>query len=153
MAPSFSKDTTDFLARLMNPQKLFLAVLVMAIAVNSFNFFEALQRMRQKRKTSPFIFYGIIFSGLENIFKNVKYVGYFTDKDQNRDETAAEFAQVQYALAPAILDLNYQKHKFILFDCTNEDIAMAKIKELGAVPLKRNKFGIILAKQPQWKSD
>ena len=83
----------------------------------------------------------------------MKYVGYFTDRDQNLDETAAEFAQAQYAIAPTILDMNYQKHELILLDCTDETVAMAKVKELGAIPLKRNKFGIILAKQRKWKSD
>lgn len=153
MASPFSKDTSDFFARLVNSQKIFLAILLIVIAVNSFNFFETLNRAQQKRKIIPFVFYGIIFSGLENVFQDVKYVGYFTDRDQANDESAAEFAQVQYAIAPAILDLNYQKHQFILFDCTDEAIAMAKIKEMGAIPLKRNKFGIILARQPVWKSD
>ena len=81
------------------------------------------------------------------MFKDVKYVGYYTDRNLEESPAAAKFAQAQYILVPAILDLNKTDHEFILFDCSREEIARRKIEEIKALPLKRNKFGIILARK------
>ena len=61
---------------------------------------------------------------------------------------SAQFAQAQLVVAPLIMDLNNMEHEFILFDCTSDEKALAKIKEIGAVPVKRNRYGLILARRP-----
>ena len=90
---------------------------------------------------------GYKFLGLEGTFKNVRYVGYYTDKDIEEPLTVAQFEQAQYTLAPTVLVLNKTNYPFVLFDCTTPVFALEKIKELGMQPLKTN-AGIILAFNP-----
>ena len=80
------------------------------------------------------------------MFNGIKYVGYYTDKSLDVNQNAAEFAQAQYVLAPTILDLNNLNHEYILLDCSAEDIAFEKIKEIHAIPFKK-RLGLILAKR------
>ena len=56
------------------------------------------------RQKIPYLFMGNKFLGLESILKDIKYVGYYTDKSMDRDKDALQFAQAQYVLAPIILD-------------------------------------------------
>ena len=129
----------------MKPKPIFIAALLLVIAINLAESFFDILDLYSKRRTNPFFFSGYIFLGLEKMFKDVKYVGYYTDRNLDESPAAAKFAQAQYILAPAILDLNKTDHEFILFDCSREEIARRKIEEIKAVPLKKNKFGIILA--------
>ena len=131
----------------MKPKPIFILVLVLVITVNLAESFVDILGLYSKRQNNPFFFSGSIFLGLEKMFQDVKYVGYYTDKNLNERPTAAKFAQAQYILAPAILDLNATDHEFILFDCSREEIARRKIEDIKAVPLKKNKFGVILAKK------
>ena len=105
----------------------------------------------KQRKLIPYTFLGFKFSGLSELFRDHKidYVSYYTDKDLSVNQHLAQFSQAQYIVAPIILDLNNTKHEFILFDCTSEEKAFTKIKEIGAVALRKNKFGIILAHNPR----
>ncbi|VAX37613.1 hypothetical protein MNBD_UNCLBAC01-1636 [hydrothermal vent metagenome] len=91
---------------------------------------------------------GYKFDGLQEIIKDIKYIGYYTDKDFSKDEPVKEFAQAQYMLAPTILEHNNLEHEYILLVCDNEMNAWKKMKELRAQPLRRNKLGMILAKKP-----
>ena len=144
--------------RLMIPLKYFqsnssartafiLAVLLVVMS-NVLASFKDLRDLHVQRQKIPYFFSGYIFSGLEGIFKKMKYVSYYTDKSMDSAPYAAQFAQAQYVLAPAVLDLNNTGHEFILFDYIDEKKAFKKMKELKAIPLKRNKFGIILARVP-----
>jgi hypothetical protein len=94
----------------------------------------------------PYIFMGIQFSGLKDILKNISHMGYYTDKDMDNRADALQFAQAQYTLAPIILDFNNTNYEYILFDCSKEEIAFKKMVETGAVPIRKNQFGIILAR-------
>lgn len=132
---------------LMKPKSIFILALLLVVAVNLAQSFDDLLDLYSKRQKNPFFFSGYIFQGLENIFKDIKYVGYYTDKSLDENPAAAKFAQAQYMLAPTILDLNSTDHEFILFDCSREEIARQKIKEINATALKKNKFGIILARR------
>ncbi|VAW15103.1 hypothetical protein MNBD_BACTEROID05-671, partial [hydrothermal vent metagenome] len=58
-----------------------------------------------------------------------------------------QFAQAQFMVVPTILELNNPDHKYLLFDYEKEADAFKKIKEINAVALKKNKFGIILAQK------
>jgi len=90
---------------------------------------------------------GFQFMGLENVFKDVRAVGYYTDKDLNNPLAIAQLEQAQYMLVPTILDLNHTQYHWVIFDCTSPQTAMAAIKGLGFTPLKIN-HGIILAYNP-----
>lgn len=105
----------------------------------------------QLRKRRPYVFLGVKFLGLKDFVGHVQYIGYYTDKDLDQNQNAMQFSQAQYVLAPVILDLNNLRHEFIVFDCTSPKAAMDKIKEIGAVPLRVNQFGVILAGNPAAK--
>ena len=127
----------------------FLALALLLAAFDSIDLLKKLAKTQYERQRHPFYFSGLKFSGLEDTLKNVDYIGYYTDKDLNLKENAAQFSQAQYILAPTILDLNNTSHTFILFDCTNEKKAMSKIKQVHAIAIKKNRFGIILARKIQ----
>ncbi len=97
--------------------------------------------------TIPLHSLGFQFMGLENVFKGIRTVGYFTDKDLGQSLAIAQFEQAQYMLAPTVLDLNHTQYHWVIFDCTNPQMAMETIKSLGFTPLKVN-HGIILAYNP-----
>ncbi len=115
------------------------------ILINAVNLSLSLVRAETLKKVIPFYFQGLKFAGLEDVFARVESVGYYTDRDLKKDE--AQFTQAQYILAPVILDLNYANQDYILFDCTSEAIADRKIKEVGAIALRKNQFGVILARK------
>ncbi len=138
---------------ILNPSRLFAVIILIALLCNSFELFKDIETTRQARKKMPFIFQGFLFSGLEKFLPKVPSVGYFSDKDLDDSGDAARFAQAQYVLAPIVLDLDYQNHEWIIFDCTNESKAFEAMKLIGASPVKRNQFGIILARRIPVKSE
>src|SRR3989338_384168 len=123
-----------------NSKFIFSLVLAVFIVINAFHLFLEIKKVRMARQRVPFYFYGAKFNGLNQFLKETHFLGFYTDRDMADKNHAAQYAQAQYALAPLILDLNYSKHEYILFDCTSEDVAMKKIKEMGLLPLKRNQF-------------
>ena len=133
--------------KLLKSSYLFVFIVIVLILLNSLDLLKETVIIREFKKSLPFRFLGLKFAGLESVFRDIPYIGYYTDKDLNEKQNAAQFAQAQYILAPAILDLNNTNHEFILFDCTAEDKALKKIKEIHAVPIKKNDFGIILARK------
>lgn len=132
------------------PSSLFIIIAFFMIAFNSIELGLDTFKIMKQRKAIPFFFSGFKFLGLEDIFRHTAYVGYYTDKDIAHDkQAAAEFGQAQYILAPTILSLNHLSHEFILFNCSSEQVAFAKIKEIKAIPLKKNSFGVVLARRTQ----
>src|SRR5882672_2790149 len=101
--------------------------LLVIFVLNGINLFTALSRAEALKKVIPFYFQGLKFSGLNDVFTDVRSVGYYTDRDLKKDEAAAQFSQAQYVIAPVVLDVNYADQDFILFDCTSEDVANKKI--------------------------
>ena len=95
----------------------------------------------------PYQKIGYKFEGLNQFTEGIEYIGYFTDTNINDQENSKIFAQAQYLLAPAILDYNNVEHEYILFVCEDEKKAWAIIKDIGAEPLRRNQYGMILAKR------
>ena len=101
----------------------------------------------EDRTSIPLHSLGYQFMGLENVFKGIRTVGYFTDKNLDNPLAVAQFEQAQYMLTPTVLDLNHTQYHWVIFDCTTPQVAMETIKNLGFTPLKiRN--GIILAYNP-----
>ena len=146
MPSPFSKEAIDFFAKFFDIRRIFAVLLLALIALNSSDLAETIQKNQAKHKRVPMVFYGFLFSGLNQILPNVKRIGYFTDKSFDNKDAAAQFAQAQYVLAPIILDLDYKKHEWILFDCSSEEKAQEAIRQTGAVAVKRNPYGIILAR-------
>jgi hypothetical protein len=74
-------------------------------------------KIHKQKESTPFYFCGFKFMGLEGIFRDIPYAGYYTDKDLSLKQNAAEFGQAQYVLAPTILDLNNTDYEFLIFNC------------------------------------
>ncbi len=107
-----------------------------------------IKRIQSFKKVLPYQMIGYQFKGLEQFTKGITHIGYYTDKNIKTDEAASKmFAHAQYILAPSILDLNNTDHDYILLVCSNEKVAWAKLKEIKALPLRRNKYGMILARR------
>ncbi len=128
--------------------------LTLAFLLCGYNFLslskDTLQKIQIRQKT-PTLFLGDYFRGLNAFVGTSHYLGYYTDKNLDDNRNARQFAQAQLVLAPIILDLNNTSHEFIIFDCSSRVVAAKKIKEIGAVPLKANQYGIILARNPRAK--
>lgn len=104
-----------------------------------------LSSLANARAQTPFFFAGNKFSGLTDILKGERSVGYWSDRDINIDKNNAVFAQAQLILAPVILELSNTTHRYTLFDCDEPKQALAKIQEMGATPIKANNMGVMLA--------
>lgn len=126
----------------------YICVLLSCFFSLSLDYARALSQLKD-RTTVPLHSLGIQFMGLENVFKGVRTVGYYTDKDLENPLAIAQFEQAQYMLAPTVLDLNHTGYHWVIFDCTNPRTALEMIKVLGFMPLKINKQGIILAFNPE----
>ncbi len=79
------------------------------------------------------------------MFKDQIYVSYVTDKNLKDIKPLKQFSQAQYILAPTILDPENLTHPFVIVDCSTEEAASRKIKQLNLRPIKKNAFGIIIA--------
>ena len=132
---------------MINSHYIFSLILAVFITFNSFHLFLETKKVCLARQRVPFYFYGSKFKGLNQFLQETTVLGFYTDKNLADKNHAAQYAQAQYALAPLILDLDYSKHAYILFDCTSEDVAMKTIQKMGLVPLKRNQLGVVLAKK------
>jgi len=131
-------------------QKLKQFFLICLLLVAAFNLIEAYSqgiKQLQDHTSVPLHSLGFQFMGLEQIFKDVHTVGYFTDKDLNNPLAIAQFEQAQYMLVPTVLDLNHTQYHWVIFDCTTPQVAMNEIHKLGFIPLKAN-HGIVLALNP-----
>lgn len=129
-------------------KKLFLTLILLVITFNlrewPVKFKDSVPKTEEALRGFP----GLKFSGLEEDLTGVQAVGYITDKDLSVKENQLQFSQAQYILAPIILDVNSLRHELFLIDCTTEPKAFAVLKAIGAVPLKKNQYGIILARKP-----
>jgi hypothetical protein len=135
---------------MQNLRIFFLVAVILSAVFNLYQAFAQAIFQLQDRTTIPLHSLGYQFMGLENIFKNVRTVGYYTDKNLDHPLAIAQFEQAQYVLAPTVLDLNHTDYPWVIFDCTSPQKAMEAIQRLGFVPLKVN-HGIILASNPKIK--
>ena len=119
--------------------------LILCLGLITFNVFELTRTLIPNR---PVIFLGFKFSGLDDILKNETHIGYITDYDLKQTAPLAEYEQAQYTLAPVTLDINNPDHRFFIINCSSDAMAAKKLQELGAQPIRRNNFGIILAFRP-----
>lgn len=126
---------------------LFATLLALLAIFNSLELNRRIRVFNGLRQKVPYFFLGNKFLGLNDFFKGIQTIGYYTDKSLNDNQAAAQFAQAQYILTPLVLDLNNLGHEYTLFDCSTPEIALKKIKDSNLIPLKRNSYGIILAKR------
>lgn len=91
---------------------------------------------------------GYQFMGLEEFTQGIDRIGYYSDENLEVNEHAHKlFAHAQYILAPTVLELDNMDREFILLVCKNQQNAARKLKQLNALPLRANKFGMILARR------
>lgn len=126
---------------------VFIFLCWLVLALNLVTCFQGLSKIITSRQIMPYVFWGLKFSGLNGLLKAQRSAGYYTDKNMDERFNALQFAQAQYVLAPVILELNNTEHEFIIFDCSTARKALEKIKELGAVPLRVNPTGVIIARK------
>jgi len=132
------------MSRLKN---IFWVLLVLSALFNLYQAYAQAISQLNDRQTIPLHSLGYQFIGLENVFKNIRTVGYYTDKDLNNPLAIAQFEQAQYMLAPTVLDLNHTQYRWVIFDCTSLQVAKEAIQRLKLIPVKAN-HGIILALNP-----
>ena len=128
--------------------KIFWAFVCLVIALNAAQWTTQTMARLRNPPTIPFHSLGFKFMGLEKVLGNMRYAGYYTDKNMENPLAIAQFEQAQYMLSPMVLDLNNTKYPLVIFDCTSPQTALAKIKELGLQPVTANNDGIILAYNP-----
>ena len=87
------------------------------------------------------------FQGLQDFLKNTPYVGFYTDENLDDPSINRLFSHAQLILAPTLLDVGNLDHDLILFYSSSLENTLKKIKEINAVPLKINKFGVVLARR------
>jgi hypothetical protein len=126
---------------------LFYCCVLLFCAFNLYRGYAQAVSQINDHTTIPLHSLGYPFMGLENMFKGVRTVGYYTDKNLDNPLAVAQFEQAQYMLAPTVLDLNHTQWRWVIFDCTSPGTAINLIKLFGFVPLKIN-HGIILALNP-----
>ena len=127
---------------------LILAIALGVLGVNITDYYQEYSRLRQKRQNGPYPFLGLQFSGLQDILQGTETIGYVTDKDLNVQQNAMQFAQAQFMLAPVVLDIDFTGHEYILLDCSRPEITWNLINKFRLLPLRRNPFGIVLARNP-----
>jgi len=128
-------------------KKIFGIILLLFVLFDLYQAYAQALIQLQDHKTVPLHSLGYQFIGLENVFKDVRTVGYYTDKDLDNPLSIAQFEQAQYMLAPTVLDLNQTQYHWVIFDCTSPQVAMAAIQRLKLIPAKAHN-GIVLALNP-----
>src|SRR5271170_4929108 len=112
-------------------KNIFLTGLILSAAFNLLAAYSQAIAQLNDHTTIPLHSLGFQFMGLENVFKDVRTVGYYTDKNLDNPLAIAQFEQAQYMLAPTVLDLNHTQYHWVIFDCTSPQAALSAIKQLG----------------------
>jgi hypothetical protein len=129
-------------------KKIIWAFIALLAAVNIVQTTTNLISIYPRKKPSAFNFAGDKFNGLQNLLKNEKYVGYYTDQNIDDLRPMMELLQAQHAVIPLILDPNNIEHRYIIVNCVNIPAAIEKFKALGARPVTRNNTGLFLVERP-----
>jgi hypothetical protein len=132
-------------------KKILWAIIALLAAINIVQTTMTLTSIYPRKKPLAFNFAGDKFNGLQNLFKNEKYIGYYTDRNIDDPRPMMELLQAQHAVIPLILDPNNIEHRYIIVDCANIPAAIEKFKNLGARPMTANNNGIFLVERPEFK--
>jgi len=132
-------------------KKILWALVALLAAVNIVQTATNLISIYPRKKPVAFNFAGDKFNGLQELFKNERYIGYYTDQDTRDLRPMMELLQAQHAVIPLILDPNNIEHRYIIVNCTNIPAAIEKFKALGARPVTGNNGGLFLVERPGFR--
>ncbi len=128
-------------------QIIFLILLGLVILINLEPTMLEIKKTHGNRKLVPYNIIGHKFLGLDQFLSDEEFVGYYTDQNIEDKDPQKMFAHAQYILAPTVLDFGNLNRRYIIFACSTQEVALQKIEEIGAQPLLRNQYNIILAKR------
>lgn len=126
-----------------------LILIIILLALNIRTTYQETAKIIKIKKLIPYQDIGGQYLALREFIKNERSVGYLTNKDLKEAKANANFSQAQYILAPTILRINETNHRYLILNYTHPELALKKLAELKATPLKANNFGIILAERKQ----
>ncbi len=93
------------------------------------------------------------FAVFNPALKNVRIIGYFSDKNMDIPLALAQYQQAQFTLAPTILELNSLNHPIVIFDSTTPQKSIDLMKANGFKPIAATATGAFLAiKESEAKS-
>jgi len=130
-------------------QHIFIGLTLILLGSNLFYSHKQLKEKHAAREKIPYIFLGYKYLGINALIGSNGRVAYLTDKNMDDRVNAMEFAQAEVLLVPLTLDLNNPQHEYVILACSSDEENFKKARELGLTPLRRNPFGIILAKNPK----
>ena len=130
-------------------QIFFILCLLIIVGINVGGLKKEVGIIQMYKTVNPHQAIGHEFAGLNSFLKGVERVGYYTDKDLKDEKNNKVYSVAQYVLAPTLLEINKTDYEYTLFVCSNEQKMIEKIVEIGAQPLLRNKYGMILTRKPQ----
>ena len=130
-------------------RRLFILCFSVMIVTNLIVLYQDVKKIATVKPIMAYQIIGHQFAGLDEFINGAQYLGYMTDQNMTNKQASKDFSHAQYLLAPTILDLNNIDHQYLLFVYKNEKAAWEKIKEIKAMPLRRNQHGLILAFRPQ----
>lgn len=128
----------------------FLLIMAGFLAFNTWELAGRAAKMHAIRRAQTYPFVGLQFSPVKDIIRPFPdRIGYLTDKDLSEILPGMQFAQAQYVLAPAILDLNNTDHRYLLLDYADKKLMRKVTAEHQLVPLRQTRGGVILAANPK----
>ena len=139
-----SQKISFFLSR---ARAFFLLCLIMTSVNQTIVLSEEIRRVQSYKKVLPYNTIGYKFDGLKPFVQGIEFIGYYTDFPPQDEEGSKMFSHAQFALTPSVLDFMNLDHEYVLLVCTSEAAAQKKMAEIGAVPLRGNAFGMVLAQK------
>ena len=79
--------------------------------------------------------------------KNVRRVGFLTDKDMSPERNDGQFLAAQYVLAPVALDLDNAGPEYTILDYLNPVSAEQARRNLKAVVVFKNQYNKVLVRK------
>ncbi len=136
----------------MKKNHLNLIVFSLCLIIVAINTFHLLKQALLFPKSTSRQFYLLLadaFKSFQQILSqyDIEFLGYYSDKDMEKNTNILIFSQAQYYLAPLVIESGNTDREYVLFDCSSPDVALKKINELGATPIIANSLGMILAKK------
>ena len=88
---------------------------------------------------------GVEFADLKEKLPGQATVGFLTDKDMSPERNDGQFLAAQYILAPIVLDLNNDRHTYLIFDCLDPLSVSQMTQKLSATIIATNPYNKTLA--------
>lgn len=128
---------------------LLITATLIIILFNLIDRWYNLKNMMPMRAETKHQVLGQHFANFATLTKDIPKLSFFTDLDLSDGTNNAIFSQGQYLLAPTVLDTENMHHEYILLLCRNPQTTIHYIKQHNLQPLRRNRFGLILARRGQ----